>query len=323
MADELLMEKFKTGVSLLCWGYNEELLIEDFLQRALAFMDEIAEDYEVVFVNDGSTDRTGAIADDLAKRNPHLRVVHHEVNKNVGFACRTAVASARKEILFWQTVDWSYDLTNARIFLKLMGYYDVVQGIRPVPIRLVSYIPVLRSIYRVKSRSDNLQKAIISLSNYYLLRILFGVNFHDFQNVTFYRTAFVQGLEMTGTTSFVNPEFLIRAYGRGARFIEVPIPFIKRTLGEAKGTKLKTVIRSVKDTLKNWLRWGVVWRLQGKLSPEAGRIQRVAAPFALDMDVLRLCLPLFNEFRHKAEDGSGQPPRKAQAPSQVATPRAQ
>jgi hypothetical protein len=63
-----------------------------------------------------------------------------------------------------------------------------VIGVRPVPIRLLAYIPVVRSIYRVRTRSDNFARAMVSLANYYVLRILFGMKVHDFQNIQFHRT---------------------------------------------------------------------------------------------------------------------------------------
>jgi glycosyltransferase involved in cell wall biosynthesis len=292
-----LMEKFDRSVSMLAWGYNEEELVEGFLDRAFALLEKTVTDYELVFIDDCSTDRTGEILAAYASLEPKLRVITHEKNLNVGFACRRAVAEARKEVLFWQTVDWSYDLTYLRIFLELLKYFDVVQGIRPAPERLLSHIPVIRSIYRIKSRSDNFQKAVVSLSNYYLLRLLYGVKFHDFQNITFYPTALAQSLTMVGKTSFVNPEFLLKAHARGARFLEVPIGFIPRQAGEAKGTKLRTILRSVRDVFGNWFDWGFTLRLERRRAGREDQIFRVSQPVHLDEDVLELIIPLFKCYR--------------------------
>jgi hypothetical protein len=183
------------------------------------------------------------------------------------------------------------------LFLELLLHYDVVQGIRPTPIRLLSYIPVIRSIYRVKTRSDNFRKAIVSLSNYYMLRILFGAHFHDFQNVTFYPTKLLQSVDLGGNSSFVNPECLLRTYEKGARFIEVPIPFIPRSTGLPKGTRLTSILKSVRDILSAWLNWGIRFRRQTIGRRNARPIDRVAEPFHLNDRVLEIVLPLLKCFR--------------------------
>jgi glycosyl transferase family 2 len=292
-----LTGKFDRSVSLVSWGLNEAELLDSFLDRAFALLDSAATDYEVVFVDDGSTDATPEILAAYAAKEPRLRVVRHDRNYNVGLACRHAVANASKEFVFWQTVDWAYDIRKLRLFLELLKYFDIVQGVRPVPIRLLSHIPVLRSIYRVKGRSDTLRKAIISLGNYYVLRLLFGAKFHDFQNVTFYRSQFVQSLPLVGLTSFVNPEMLLKSQARGARIIEVPIRFMPRMGGEAKGTSLRNVARSTVDTLRNWISWGIAHRRNLTRGGQAERVWRVAEPFWLDEEVLQLVLPLFEDYR--------------------------
>jgi hypothetical protein len=296
LPEHVALGKFDRSVSMLAWGYNEELLLGAFLERAVQLLDRTVDDWEIVFVDDCSTDATSDILRAFAAREPRLKIIRHERNKNVGWACRSAVANASKDYLFWQTVDWSYDIYNLRIFLELLKHFDAVQGVRPVPIRLLSYIPVLRSIYRVRGRSDSFYKAIVSLGNYYVLRILFGVHFHDFQNVTFYPRTLAQSLPLVGRTSFVNPEMLLKSYYRGVRFLEVPIRFLPRTRGTPKGTRPVVVLRSVLDTARNWLAWGAQHRFQAfrhGYSP----ICRVSEPFQLDQRVLRLILPLFEDFR--------------------------
>lgn len=272
-------------------------MLEDFLDQAFELLDSAVIDYEIVFVNDGSSDRTGIIADQYAKKNPRLKVIHHSSNKNVGEACRTAIHSAQKEFLFWQTVDWAYDLKNLRIFLELLRHFDVVQGIRPVPTRPLSSVPLIRSFYRLPSRSDNLYKAIVSLGNYYMLRLLYGVPFHDFQNVTFYPSKLIQSIALTGSSSFINPQCLFKTYKKGVRYIEVPIHFISRTTGIGKGTKITSIMKSIKEILLNWLSWGWKIRVQN-LTMKDKQILRVAEPFFLEEDVLHLIAPLLSEYKY-------------------------
>jgi len=288
--------KFDRSVSMVAWGLNEELIIERFFDRAFALLSETVTEFEVVFINDGSTDRTGAIAEAYAKREPRLRVFHNERNLNVGISAQRAVRAATKDIVLWQTVDWSYDLRHMRIFLELTRHFDVVQGVRPVPIRLLSYIPIIRSIYRVRTRSDTLRQAITSLGNYYLLRILFGVHFQDFQNVTFYPRQLIQSLDLSSTTSVINPECLVKAKATGARFLEVPIGFLRREAGVSKGARIDFIIRSVIDVFRHWFKWGRKLRLTKRAALKE-RIYRVSEPTFLDEEVIVLAAPLFAEYR--------------------------
>lgn len=283
---------------MVAWAYNEDALVGGFLEKALAALEATVSDYELILVDDGSTDRTNEIAQAHARRNPRLRVITNERNMNIGPSFKRAVAAAQKEFLFWQTVDWSYDLTHLRLFLELLKHFDVVVGVRPVPIRLLSYIPVIRSIYRVRKRSDNLRKAIVSLGNYYLLRILYRMDFDDFQNIHFYPTAVAQSFKLEGESSFLAPELLARAMAHGCRFLEVPIHFIPRSGGRAKGTKLRSIIRSVRDIWRNWFRWGWRFRLSRRRGAQR-QIWRVSEPFFLEEDVLRLVIPLFKSFRSR------------------------
>ena len=169
------------GLSMLGWALNEEENVAQYIDRAGAFLAALTDDYELVLIDDGSTDRTWEIVDGAMRARPWLRGYRNDRNRGSGYNTKRAISLATKDYVFWQTVDWSYDVSNLRVFLELLKHYDVVQGIRPTPIRLFSYIPVIRSIYRVKTRSDNFRKAVISLSNYYLLRILFGAK--DFPGV--------------------------------------------------------------------------------------------------------------------------------------------
>jgi len=281
------LPKFAHSVSLLTWAYNEEQSVQAFLLRALRMMEAAVTDFEIVFINDGSSDRTGELADAIAAADRRVRVLHNERSRNVGYCCRHAIAVASKEYLFWQTVDWGYDLRNLRVYLELLKYYDVVQGVRESISGPRGWLELIRGINR---RSDNLRKAVVSIANFLLVRLLFGVPLSDFQNVTFYRSHFVQKLPLASNSSFANPEMLIRSYAAGLSFIEVPIPSMRRVEGKAKGTKLFSIARSIREILAAWLRWG--WRLRPAIRREGHRIARVAEPRGLSAEVRAILVEL-------------------------------
>jgi len=258
-------DKFKHSVSLLCWAYNEEESIEEFLGKATKMMEQTVDDYEIVLVEDGSTDSTYKIAKTFQTRNPRLKIYKNEKNLNTGISSRRAIKKATKEYCFWQTVDWGYDLRNLRQYLEYLKDYDIVQGVRrnPVKVRigiLKPFVALLKlfGMKHLTRRSDTIYKAIISLINYIVIRILFRVPLSDFQNVTFYSSKWLQSINFEAIGPFANPEGLIKSYWSGMSIKEVPISFIPREKGVATGTSLNSIKRSVYDIVRLWFTWIVL-----------------------------------------------------------------
>ncbi len=275
----MISSKFNRSVSLLCWAYNEEASIENFLNRAVKLLDASVADYEIVLVDDGSTDQTYEKAKVFQKEHPQLKIFQNECNLNVGISFRRAIKLASKEFLFWQTIDWCYEISRLRDFLEYLKTYDIVQGVRrsPVPVKLrllKPFVAVLKllGVKHLTRRSDTVSKAIISVINYFLIRILFRIPLSDFQNVTFYPAKWIQSLQHEAKSSFASPEGLIKAYWAGMSFKEVPISFIPRKEGVAKGTRPRAVFVSVKDIFRLWFKWIIL----GKRDlVKKGRIDRL------------------------------------------------
>jgi len=274
-----LTKKFDRSVSLLCWAYNEEESIREYLVRVTQLLDEAVEDYEIVLIEDGSNDRTYEIARKFQEKEPRLKIFRNESNLNVGISSRRAIQRATKEYLFWQTIDWSYDISNLRQCLEHLKVFDIVQGVRrkPVNVRLKFLKPIalilkLFGMKHLTRRSDTVPKAIVSVINYILIRLLFGVPLSDFQNITFYPTKWIQSMKIEAKSSFANPEGLIKSYWNGMAIKEVPINFIARSKGVAKGTKLSAIYSSVKDILRLWFKWIVKG---DRVFVRGGRVERL------------------------------------------------
>lgn len=265
----LALPKFDRSVSALCWAYNEELLIGEYLDRLHALMRRSVREFEIVVIDDCSTDSTARIIANRMERYPEIRYFRNERNMNVGPSFKRAVRLATKEFLFWQTVDWSYDIALLRLHLEFLREFDVVAGVRRAPVLaadrfLKPILGVLRllSIKHLTRRSDTPWKAFVSVVNYLLIRLLFGVKLSDYQNVAYYRTALIQTIAWEASSSFVSPETLIKAYWRGARIVEVPISFRPRTAGDGKGVTFHTIARAIRDILRCWVRWQLLGRVE-------------------------------------------------------------
>jgi glycosyltransferase involved in cell wall biosynthesis len=283
------LPKFDRGVSWLCWVYNEEVLIEGYLRRAHAMLAETARDFEIVVIDDCSTDGTNAIIRRLVNEMPEIRLLRNEVNLNVGISSQRAIKAARKEFLFWQTIDWSYDIRHLRVFLELLRTYDVVAGVRRAPVTVAENrkwlkpVLLLMKLFGIKHltrRSDTVSKALVSVINYVLVRMLFRVPLSDYQNVVFFPTRLIHSVRYESRSSFSNPEGLIKAYWKGASIVEVPISFLPRQAGEAKGTRLKAIRASVADVFWLWFRWVVCGRRE---VVRPGSVRRLAPEEWLDV----------------------------------------
>jgi glycosyltransferase involved in cell wall biosynthesis len=233
------------GISMLSWALNEEENVADFLARAEAFLTASATDFELVFIDDGSTDRTWDIVSGYQASRPWLRLYRNDRNRGSGYSAKRAIGLAAKDYLFWQTVDWSYDLTVLGPSLHLLKQYDILQGVR---------VNALSPVTLFRTRSDTPTKAFISIANYLLIRVLFGLPLHDYQNVTVYPRRLIQGIEIESESAFTSPECLLKVWWTGATIKEVPVTFRKRVRGQAKGTRPRALYVAIRDIVAFWLR---------------------------------------------------------------------
>ncbi len=244
------------GLSMLGWAWNEAENIGDYIERAEKLLRTLTDDFELVLIDDGSTDGTVEIVLRYQQTRPWLRLHENGRNRGSGYNTKVAIGLARKDYLFWQMVDWSYDLSRLPEYLPRLGKdCDVLQGVRQGTVSLSGIL---------RRRSDNAYKGLVSVGNYLLVRTLFQLPIHDFQNVTVYPSRLVQSVTLESESAFTNPECLLKAWWKGATILEFQVPFLKRTKGVAKGTRPRVVLRSIADIFSWWLRWIVLGRRSDK-----------------------------------------------------------
>ena len=239
------------GLSMLGWALNEEENVVAYIDRAEALLSALTDRYELVLLDDGSRDRTWALMVEAQRTRPWLRVYANQGNRGPGYCTKRALSLATQDFVFWQTVDWCYDIRWLMAALPQLSEVDVLQGVR-LGTTSVGGI--------VTQRSDNAYKGLVSVVNYRLIRTLFRLPFGDFQNVTVYPRALIQSVTLETESSFTNAECLLKTWWRGATFREVPVPFLKRERGIGKGTRPPAIARAVTDILTWWFRWMVLGR---------------------------------------------------------------
>lgn len=250
------------SLSMLGWALNEEASVAAYIDRAGALLAALTDDFELIVIDDGSTDRTWEIATACQRSRPWLRLYQNDRNRGSGYNTKRAIALAAKDYVFWQTVDWAYDIRHLAQSLHELGAVDVLQGVR---------VDTTSTRGMVDRRSDTAYKGLVSVVNYRLIRALFRLPLRDYQNVTVYPRALIQSVTLETESAFTNPECLLKAWWRGATFKEVPVPFVKREQGRGKGTRPGAVVAAIRDILYWWVRWIVLGR---RADRRTGRVVR-------------------------------------------------
>jgi glycosyltransferase involved in cell wall biosynthesis len=222
---------------------NEEDHVEALVRDALATLPRFADDIEVTVVDDGSTDRTGQIADDLAKTDPRVRVVHHGTRRGYGGAVRSGLASATKEFIFFTDGDRQFEIADVGRLIAAIDGVDAVMG------------------YRLK-RQDPARARFVAFVYNSMIRVMFLGGFRDvdcafklFRREVFARVP-LERVRSNG--AFFSAELLIRLRRAGVRTREVGVPHYPRTAGTAKGQQPKVILRAIRDLLRLRLRlWGL------------------------------------------------------------------
>ncbi|MCX5635885.1 MAG: glycosyltransferase family 2 protein, partial [Planctomycetota bacterium] len=110
--------------------YNEQDNVARTTERAIAVLEKLNADYEVIIVDDGSKDATGQIADKIAALNKRVSVVHHPTNLGYGAALQSGFRSAAKELVFYTDGDGQFDMSEMPPLLPLIKQYDIVSCYR-------------------------------------------------------------------------------------------------------------------------------------------------------------------------------------------------
>jgi glycosyltransferase involved in cell wall biosynthesis len=201
--------------------WNEEATITRTVAAAREAGDRLVErgeigSYEVLLVDDASTDATGKIADELAEADPRIRAVHHSVNRKLGGAIKTGFAEARGDMVLYTDADLPFDLLDTEKALRLLRIYeaDIV------------------SAYRFDRTSEGVQRTIYSFAYNRLVRWALGLRVRDV-NFAFklVRRPVLDHVTLESEGSFIDAELLAKAQRMGFRIIQFGVDYFPRTRG--------------------------------------------------------------------------------------------
>lgn len=221
-------------LSLIVFGYNEEACLEPVLTEILEFLEGAVERYELIFVNDGSSDGTGPLADRMAAENPHLRVIHHTVNKGIGAALRTGFGAVQMGWVSLLPADGQIAPD------QLTRLFDQVQADTRL---VIAHYP------RRFETADNLQRKVLSRGLRVLLFLATGVR-QKIDGCYLIQRDLLESLTLRSQTFFLNLELPIRAIRSGAGVGEAALEVRPRMAGESKVLNTSRISMVARELLK-------------------------------------------------------------------------
>jgi glycosyltransferase involved in cell wall biosynthesis len=211
--------------------YNEAGNVERVVGEARSALESLVDDWEIIIVDDGSADATGAIADRLAKEDPRIRAIHHKTNAGYGAALRSGFAAAGKPYVFYTDGDGQFVFAEIASLLARAGEADIVAGYR-------------------RRRQEGLIRRINAACWGFLVRRVLHFRCRDVDCAfKLYRRDIFEGMPLKSTGALIDAEILARAARSGRTLVNVPVTHLPRTAGQATGANFRVVLRAFRELL--------------------------------------------------------------------------
>jgi glycosyltransferase involved in cell wall biosynthesis len=224
----------RPSVSLVIPMFNEELNIEHAVAAAVEALTKYSDDYEIIVVDDASTDDSPALVARLAEENPRIRVLRHEKNRKLGGTLRTGFAAATKELVLYMDADLPFDpdvLGRAIRALEVTGA-DVIAG------------------YRHDRTMEGPRRTIYSYVYNTLIGVLFGWPHRDI-NFSFklLRRKVLQAIELKSEGSLIDAELIVKAKNRGFAIQQIGIDYFPRIRGTSHLSSPTVILKILRELM--------------------------------------------------------------------------
>ena len=223
------------SISFVLPAYNEEDNIEKAVRTILEVAESLPlEGYEVIVVNDGSSDRTAEIIERLKQENGRVRPIHHPTNLGYADALRTGFTSATCQLVFYTDSDLQFDVKEVKNLLPAIEDYDIVTGFR---------------IYRY----DPLSRLILAWGYNVVARTIFRLRVRDIDCAfKLFRREVFDVIDIRSKKFFVDTEILAKARYHGFRMTEIGVRHYPRAGGQST-VRPSHVLSTLKELAKMWL----------------------------------------------------------------------
>jgi glycosyltransferase involved in cell wall biosynthesis len=225
------------SVSCTVFAYNEEETLEAAVADVRGALVDLGRRFEVIVVDDGSTDRTPAIAAELEARWPEVRLIRHGRNLGPGSAILTGIRNSKNDVICFHAADQQLDFREVAGFIPLLDDHDIVIGSR-------SGRPGYTRMRMLSSR------VYIALAHR-----LFGLDgYDDFNFLYLYRRELFDGMPIDSDGVFLCTEIFVRALRAGARTARVEAACLPRVAGVSRVYRPRVIAKTLVEMLGFWAR---------------------------------------------------------------------
>jgi len=227
-------EEVVDSLSVVLPAYNEEENVEQAVKHVSGVAQTLDRDYEIILVNDGSSDRTGEIGRELEKDIPSFRLVEHYPNRGYGGALKAGFEAARKDLIAFYPGDAQFDFEEVKRLLDQLKEEDadIVCG------------------YRV-NRQDNPIRRLNGWGWNLVVRLLFGYLCRDIDcGFKLFRRRILDHITIRSDGAMIDTELLAGAKARGYDIAEAPLTHLPREAGEATGANLHVIVKAFRDLIR-------------------------------------------------------------------------
>ena len=222
-------------LSIIMPTYDEEGNLSNTVEPLVELLNNLSITHELLIINDGSTDKSGEIADGLSEKYPSVEVFHHEKNKGYGGAQLTGFKNAKGKYIMLIPSDNQFHLDDLPQYLEEIKNADIVIGYR-------------------KNRADPKRRGVVAKIYNFSLRFLFGLKIRDIDWVKIYKKEFIDSTEIESKSALIDTELVIKAHKKGLKIKEVPCGHLPRIHGVQSGNNIKVLMRELKEFIKFWFK---------------------------------------------------------------------
>ncbi len=231
------MEKTHHSISIFFPCYNDEKVIGKLVEDAFTTVKKITNNYEIIVIEDGSTDGSRKVLMDLAKKHKDLKLILHEKNTGYGGALQSGFKNATKDLVFYTDGDGQYDVKELPILVSLMDdSCDFVNGIK-------------------MNRKDPTYRVVVGNLYSFVIRWAFWLPVTDVDcDFRLIRQAIVQKLHLTVTSGAICVEIVKKAKRAGARFKQVSVRHYERKHGNSQFFRPEKILRTFWELGNLWVK---------------------------------------------------------------------